>query len=180
MPILIAQTQEEMQDSHAFSRRAEIMGVRVSSAAYSTRSLPGECSESLSAGVRYTPQEIAVSNGRVNASTLFECVVTEAGASEEDSIAKLECSLTASYQLEEGYVPSDAELTAFHNANIIFNCWPYFREFVQSSACRMNVPPPPIPFVRVHVVPNQVAKPLSPANKKRSANKSVNRTSRKS
>jgi hypothetical protein len=129
----------------------------------------------LSAGVRYTPQQIAVSNGRVNASTLFECVVTEAGASEEDPIAKLECSLTATYQLEEGYAPTESELTAFHNANIIFNCWPYFREFVQSSACRMNVPPPPIPFVRVYVVSKQEAESFPSTNKKRSAKKTVKR-----
>jgi len=164
MSILIEQTQAEMQNSYAFSRRAECVGVRVSSAAFSTsKGFFLAIEGTLSVAIRYADQEAVIAEGSLQASTLFECLITE---SEESSpLAKFECLLTATYHLQEGYVPSEQELAAFHKANVIFNCWPYFREFVQSSACRMNIPPPPIPFARVQVVPNATGS-VPPGQKK--------------
>ena len=154
MTILIKQTQSEMQNSNAFSRRAEIVGIRVSSATFSAPDdLP---QEALSVEIRFAPKDIVVRDHFVRAMTFFECLITKSAESEDlESVAKFECSLTATYHLQDSYVPTDPELAAFHGANVIFNCWPYFREFVQSMACRMNIPPPPVPFVRVQIVPNE-------------------------
>lgn len=45
------------------------------------------------------------------------------------------------YRLLEGYRPSPAAVKAFEDGKAILNCWPYFREVVQSSVARMNLPP---------------------------------------
>jgi hypothetical protein len=150
MSIVIEQSPAEMHESHAFSSRAEIVGIRVSSASFSLpKPLSQDFDGNLSVGVRYAPKEVTLANECANATTLFECVITD--KDELDPVAKFECYLTAIYSVEEGYIPTEAELNSFHRANVIFNCWPYFREFIQSAASRMNIPPPPIPFVRVHV-----------------------------
>lgn len=170
MAILIEQTQAEMQSSHSLSCRAEIVGVKVISASFSApKPLPTELEESLAVGIRFAPQEAPVAEGCVRAATFFECIITESEeADEQEPIAKFECSLLATYHLQDGYVPSESEVAAFHKANVIFNCWPYFREFIQSSACRMNIPPPPVPFVKVHIVQNDFSVPVPLVPKKRS------------
>lgn len=39
--------------------------------------------------------------------------------------------------------PSEQHVVAFHGGNAIFNCWQYFREFIQSATARMGFPPLP-------------------------------------
>lgn len=55
----------------------------------------------------------------------------------------------AEYEMAEGFSPSSEELNAFVKANAVFNCWPYWREYVHSTAARMNLPPITMPFFRV-------------------------------
>jgi len=55
----------------------------------------------------------------------------------------------AEYQLAEGFIPGPKEQKAFLAANAVFNCWPYWREYVKSTASRMNLPPLTLPFFRV-------------------------------
>jgi preprotein translocase subunit SecB len=44
---------------------------------------------------------------------------------------------------------SDKELTAFAKTNGVFNAWPYWREFVQSTSTRMGIPPIIVPVFRL-------------------------------
>jgi hypothetical protein len=55
----------------------------------------------------------------------------------------------AEYEMAEGFHPSDENLNAFVNTNAVFNCWPYWREYVHSTTARMNLPPLTLPFFRV-------------------------------
>jgi hypothetical protein len=55
----------------------------------------------------------------------------------------------ASYELAEGYEPTSEQIEAFRQGNAIFNCWTYFREYVQSSVARMNFPSVTVPFLRM-------------------------------
>lgn len=47
----------------------------------------------------------------------------------------------------------DAEFNAameeFGRFNVAFHVWPYWREYVQSTCCRMGIPPIPVPFYMV-------------------------------
>jgi hypothetical protein len=55
----------------------------------------------------------------------------------------------AEYQMAEGFNPSPKELNAFMKTNAVFNCWPYWREYVNATAARMNLPHLTLPFFRV-------------------------------
>jgi hypothetical protein len=55
----------------------------------------------------------------------------------------------AEYEMAEGFNPPTEDLNAFVHANAVFNCWPYWREYVHSTAARMNLPPLTLPFFRV-------------------------------
>ena len=64
-------------------------------------------------------------------------------------IVTVDCEFEARYALVEGFEPSESQIEAFQSANAVFNCWPFFREYVQNIVVRMNFPPPPVPFLRI-------------------------------
>lgn len=169
MSILIELAPVELQRSHSFSRQSEILDVKLTSGSFSVEERFSEGDEALSVGVRFTPQDVLVQDGCVRAVTFFECIITRSSDEENvDPLAKFECFLAATYHLHGNFSPSTEELSAFHRANVIFNCWPYFREFVQTSASRMNIPPPPIPFVKVQVLQSSLSSNSLPLKKKSS------------
>ena len=72
---------------------------------------------------------------------------------EEDSsspVVWIEASYELLYRVElnEGPGISENELNLFGEGTALFNVWPYFREFVQSSLCRMDLPPISLPLLR--------------------------------
>lgn len=44
------------------------------------------------------------------------------------------------YSVEAGDSLVEADLSAFANVNAVYQCWPYWRELVQSTIVRMNLP----------------------------------------
>jgi preprotein translocase subunit SecB len=69
-------------------------------------------------------------------------------------------SIMATYELiyiipKELKVTQD-ELNDFARLNAMFNVWPYWREFVQSTITRMNLPPLVLPLFRVKEAAKQV------------------------
>jgi hypothetical protein len=79
----------------------------------------------------------------------FTFTATEKGGKGKHPLLNIAATILAEYQLAEGFVPSPEEQNAFLAANAVFNCWPYWREFVQSTAGRMSLPPLTLPFFRV-------------------------------
>lgn len=65
----------------------------------------------------------------------------------------LDCEFLAEYTLDDGATPSEEEIIAFAKANAIFNCWPYAREFLQNMTARMELPTPPLPYLRLKTKP---------------------------
>ena len=53
------------------------------------------------------------------------------------------------YALTKRVNLSDGLLQGFADLNAVFNAWPYWREFVQSSLTRMSLPPVVLPVYRV-------------------------------
>jgi hypothetical protein len=82
----------------------------------------------------------------------------KATPSEEAPLA-VEVGFETDYTLRDGFVPSDEAIVAFKDGNAIFNVWPYFREFLQSSTTRMGHPPLTAPFLKLR--PKQEDKALS-------------------
>lgn len=67
----------------------------------------------------------------------------------ESAAAEMFAAYELTYELpEDSDVPDDA-LDAFAETNGVFNAWPYFREFAQSSAARMGLPPVLVPLFRL-------------------------------
>jgi hypothetical protein len=54
-----------------------------------------------------------------------------------------------SYTLPEGFQATKEEIAAFARVNAVFNAWPYFREYVQSTAARMMLPTVTLPLYRL-------------------------------
>lgn len=53
------------------------------------------------------------------------------------------------YALPQGLDPTQQEITAFSKTNAMLNSWPYWREFVQNTVTRMNLPPLVLPLFRL-------------------------------
>lgn len=72
-------------------------------------------------------------------------------------------TMTATFELrysvpeELGEITKE-ELTAFAEVNAVFNAWPYWREYIQSTFVRMNLPPVVLPVFRLSGHPEQKEK----------------------
>jgi hypothetical protein len=53
------------------------------------------------------------------------------------------------YKIPPDPQPSPEEISAFCNTNAMLNSWPYWREFVQNTVSRMNLPPLTLPLFRL-------------------------------
>lgn len=68
-------------------------------------------------------------------------------------VMTVESTYVVDYELREGFEPSAQHVKAFREGNVIFNCWPYFREYLQESVQRMGFPGLTAPFLRVERKP---------------------------
>jgi hypothetical protein len=59
---------------------------------------------------------------------------------------------------DAGAYPDDV-LDEFARINAVFNAWPYWREYVQSTTSRMNLPPMVLPVMRVPAPATRNASP---------------------
>lgn len=89
-------------------------------------------------------------------------------------------SFALAYSLPGAAHFSDAVLEEFARVNGAFNVWPYWREYVQTTAARMNLPPLVLPVFRVATRSTEVEERITTARKTpRGAAKSARRVSRK-
>lgn len=65
------------------------------------------------------------------------------------AVVEIDCAFRVEYALRPGFEPSDAQIEAFQEGNAIFNAWPYFREYLQSTLQRMGLPTFTLPFLRL-------------------------------
>lgn len=85
------------------------------------------------------------------------------GATEVQVDASFE--LVYSFPKEMEPAPGAEELKAFADTNAVMNCWPYWRELVQSNVSKMNLPPLVVPLLRwAAQPPKQAPKPAEPTN----------------
>jgi hypothetical protein len=69
--------------------------------------------------------------------------------SEGTLILSIEASFALHYSIQSSGDLEDESVKAFALTNGIFNAWPYWREYVQSTAARMGLPPIVIPVFRL-------------------------------
>jgi len=86
---------------------------------------------------------------RVFVTTNFELKTFETESDNKEPFAVIQASFLLIYSADtlEGITEEAVEL--FGNTNGIFNAWPYWREFIQSTTMRMNLQPLTIPVFRI-------------------------------
>jgi hypothetical protein len=165
--MIIEQSREQVDDAISFHTRSEISFVRLARARVWSREqitrLIG--SGDVSFDINFKPGAATLGDDILVVETDFVFAMNRASsdqAGERQPIILVECSFEAEYRYVPEYKPSERQIQAFRAANAVFNCWPFFREFVQSSIARMNYPPPPVPFLRLVRKADIRPEPLAP------------------
>lgn len=149
--MLIEQEPEEVKRSFQFQMNAQITAIRLMDAL--VRRDPGtsmeDIGEYLTTTISFKIADYKRSKETVTFGVKFRFKILAGEDKEPRELAVINCHFDADYELRDGFEPEESHINAFHNGNAIFNCWPYFRELVQSATVRMGLPPPAIPFLRL-------------------------------
>ena len=95
--------------------------------------------------------------------SLFVSAKADDSASGVD-VFRIESVFHLRYTLSGDEVPNESQLEAFAKLNGIYNVWPYWREYVQSSSARMGLPPVVLPVLTVEAIQKMAQeKPKEPA-----------------
>ena len=169
--MIIEQDQEQLHNAIALHTKAEISSVRLAWArSWSRPMMPNILPPSSPFNIAYKVGDFHLGAGHLTLETDFNLVVFEAGKEQEYSssepMIRIDCRFEAQYSLAPEYIPTEREIEAFRSANAIFNCWPYFREYIQGTTIKMGLPALVIPFLRIVVkktdqpaIPQQIEAP---------------------
>lgn len=154
---------DKMARAFAVSRRVQIDSVRLKASA-SRLSVEGEKIPT-HIEVRHstkTAKDKKSNVVRVLVQCEFVATYDGATAAPDKSPVYILAMFDVAYSLQGDGEPSSAELDAFGELNGMYNTWPYWREFTQSTLCRMGLPPYTLP----------VLPPTQPKQSKQSAHPS--------
>ncbi|MBL8217539.1 MAG: hypothetical protein JNK87_42860 [Bryobacterales bacterium] len=155
--ISITQRAEQTKLAMEVHQHATIARVRMTRAKL-TAELEDEAGPEPAVGVRFQfrSKPLPAPEGTLRIEVSFQMIgVAEGeGAEEErkaDPAVLVDCAFAADYELAADFAIRPEHVKAFKDGNAIFNVWPYFREFLQSSLQRMGLPPLTAPFLRLEV-----------------------------
>jgi hypothetical protein len=147
MAIHIEQDKNQAQLAFSLQSRADIETIRVTESSMTCTVAPENVTFPLVILLKHQSEEAVVDGDKLTIPIKFGFkALTE---DEKTDVLIVTCRLEAAYQLAEGYAPTPEQIEAFRHGNAVFNCWSYFREYVQNSVARMNFPPVTIPFLRM-------------------------------
>lgn len=150
--MIIEQSKEQIDDAIGFHTRAEIGTLRLTRARVSSRErITQTMGQKVDFDINFKPGASSSEDGSLFLETDFMFAINESnegGPDERPPLLLIECCFEVEYRFKD-YTPSEKQIEAFRSAYAVFNCWSFFREFVQTSATRMNFPPPPVPFLRL-------------------------------
>ena len=98
--------------------------------------------------------------------------------SEAEPAVTIEAAFLLLYSLSNDEGITEDHVKAFADLNGVYNAWPYWREFVQNTIARMELPPLTIPVFRI-VSPDKT-KPRKKTGKKADVKKGAATSRRKS
>lgn len=150
MSYQIEQTREQTSETFALMSRVDLEHVRLIESTARCRLRPTGESLDLVFDIDFSPESASKEGNEIIVLTRFNFVVREVQAEATAKKIEVVVLFEATYRLTVSeYVPTTAQIEAFRRGNAIFNCWPFFREYVQSVFVRMGCPPPSIPFLRL-------------------------------
>ena len=145
--MIIEQDAQQAKNSFMLSVNAELHDLRLGEATiWSIGPFDEEMAKGeLSSELRFRPAALKELANSIFMSIefLFRIVVGT------EELVRIACRFDAEYKLRNDFHPTKEQVEAFHHGNAIFNCWPFFREFVQNTTSRLNYPSAPVPFLRL-------------------------------
>jgi hypothetical protein len=161
MAIHIEQDKNQAQLAYALQSQTDIDTIRLMESRIACKVAPENVRFPLQIALRHQAEDAVVSGRSLTIPIRFGFkAFTE---DERTEVIVVTCRLAVAYELAEGYSPTPEQIEAFSQGNAIFNCWTYFREYVQNSVARMNYPPVTIPFLRM--VPKAITETSAPVPK---------------
>jgi hypothetical protein len=80
---------------------------------------------------------------------------SDAPGTQPEPFVSVRAGFELQYKLPEDFTPEAKDLDEFARTNGLFNVWPYFREFVQNTSSRMNLPTFVLPLLRIDQRPQR-------------------------
>lgn len=148
MSLILQQSNDEVSLAVALAKRSDIVSVGLRGANLSCGPA-STLKRTLKPSLGFEPGPAVVSKQSFSIETNFWF----RGIAEDplqEPIIEITCTFESRYAITDlEFEPSAEQLEAFRQGNAVFNTWPFFREFVQSSVTRMGSPAPPVPFLRL-------------------------------
>lgn len=152
--ITIEQTSEQARLAFEVHQNCAIAGMRLLKSKLST--VPPEQLPESALSIKFTfrSKQNPAGAERIRLEVSFRMTGTEESGEEEElkrpeTPISVECTYEVEYEVREGFEATAEHVKAFKDGNAIFNAWPYFREYLQSSMQRMGLPPLVAPFLRL-------------------------------
>jgi hypothetical protein len=156
--IVIRQSQEEVRLAVELHQRASISRIRLARARLAAASVDITPDSRIEVAFAIRSKALEGPQGILRLEITFRMTGTERYAAEgveaiaeskPESKVLVECVYETDYDLMDDFEPTPRHIKAFQDGNAIFNAWPYFREYLQSSLQRMGLPAMAAPFLRL-------------------------------
>jgi hypothetical protein len=155
-PMIIQQTAEQAALAFELHTRAEIKSIRLLKSRVASRPLFKPPQGPVVLRIAHKARQAEGPEGVLRLEVNFRVTGVEEqsgptaqAAKAREPLLAVECTWALDYQLASGYRPGPEAVKAFKDGNAVFHCWPYFREYVQSTVSRMNLPPLTLPLLRL-------------------------------
>jgi hypothetical protein len=155
--IVIEQDAQEARDAFAVNTNSALRKIRLADATMTSVPMHAAAGGAISTELHFEPGKSQIDEEGLRLSIDFRFALHD-GVSEGQELVRLNCTFEVEYEVNREFTPAEEQIRAFHRGNAVFNCWPFFREFVQNTLLRMTYPPPPIPFLRL--MPKRLAEPV--------------------
>ena len=87
----------------------------------------------------------------------LEIMITSSECDPKRPPLKLKVEYELKYKVPPDFKATKAEIGSFAKVNGVYNAWPYFREYVQTTLQKMNLPPLILPVYRIPPPPKKPA-----------------------
>ena len=160
--IVIEQEVDAVKLAVEVHRNATLAEMRMSRANMNSNPLVSIDHGAIAVEFKFKAKALEIGKDRLVVEVAFSMVGAESAAKELSEkravVVKVECAFQATYNLSPEFQLSTEHAEAFLNGNAIFNTWPYFREYLQSSLTRMGYPALVAPFVVMKPKPRKPEK----------------------
>jgi hypothetical protein len=152
--ITIEQTPEQAKLAIELHHHAALRSIRVARSRISNRLADLSTASKIALEFAFRSKRIEAPSDVIRLECLFqltgrESTDAESQAAKPEAAIMVNCVYAVEYSVDASFDATPAHVDAFKDGNAIFNCWPYFREYLQSSLVRMNLPVFTAPFLRL-------------------------------